>query len=517
MRRIRIKTFLFLAAVTGLSLLVTIILSRTLVVTDETRLISSVWVGGFAFLFFNVAYLFSLSLVHPFLKAPVMSETYVRDFPKVALVYPIRNEEHGLYERIDYSLEGNQLPGLDLWVLSDSDAQYEASEEKLIQRLKVKYGARVYYRRRPLPLERKQGNLKDFILKHPEYAYLYIVDADGMVPEGTVLKLLRKAQHPENQDIAIFQCLIRIAHARTWYARFEKVGTIFSQRFNFTAVQALFGRSISFGHHQLVRREVLQKIQLPKGLLSHDNWDTVLLDQMGYRVVFCPDAHAFDEAPSNYLEAKERSRRWAHGTLQGWPLLLKRKVSPESRFLCFYGIYLYVADIVFFFWVILGLLSHSALTGELIHFQIDSIWMGAFTNDFAKWVLLGSLGVVFFHKLVIVRNLQDFRAYLYELLFSTLVTLNNFLYAPFGIFALPLRKLRWRPMRKNPFEKMSFWNAAKNLWPGTALGLAGLYFLTHETPYFVWQTTPILISLIGSIPSVYLTAKCIPKGFAAWI
>ena len=517
MRKIKTKTFLFLGIVTGLSFLVTLFLSRTLVVTDETRLVSSAWVGGFAFLFFNVAYLFSLSLVHPFLKAPVLGEVYVKDFPKVALVYPIRNEEHGLYERIDYSLEGNQLPDLDLWVLSDSDVEYEASEEKLILRLRGKYGARIHYRRRPLPLERKQGNIKDFILTRPEYSYLYIVDADGMLPKGTVLKLLRKAQHPENQDVAIFQCLIRIAHARTWYARFEKIGTAFSQKFNFTAVQALFGRSISFGHHQLVRREALQKINLPKGLLSHDNWDTVLLDQMGYRVVFCPDVHAFDEAPSSYLEARARARRWSQGTLQGWPLLLKPRISLASRFLVFYGIYLYLADLVFFFWVILGFLAHSAPTGELIHFEIDSIWMGLFTNSLLFGVLLFSFGVILFHKLVLVRTFRDFWEYLYELFFSTLVTLNNFFYVPLDLATLPFRKLAWKPMKKNPFEKVSFWNAAKDLWPGTALGLAGLYFSTHETPYFIWQATPILISLIGSIPSVYLTAKPIPKGFLAWI
>ncbi len=39
----------------------------------------------------------------------------------------------------------------------------------------------------------------------PEYVYLYVCDADGMIPKGTLLKLLRKAEHPDNRDIAIFQ------------------------------------------------------------------------------------------------------------------------------------------------------------------------------------------------------------------------------------------------------------------------------------------------------------------------
>lgn len=511
------KTFLFLSCVLVLTFLATGLVASTVIVTQETYWVSIAWVLGFGFLFSNIAYLFLVSLAYPFLKTPLLPEVYVKEPPKVALVYPVRNEGHGLYERIDYSLSGNVLRNLDLWILSDSSAEYAPYEERLVARLREKYGRRIHYRRRENPFERKQGNIKEFLHSHPEHTYIYVADADGMVPRGAILKLLRKAEHPENRGIAIFQCFVRIAHAKTWYARFEGIGTSFSQRFNFTAIQALFGRSISFGHHHLARTSLLLKIKLPRNLLSHDNWDSVLLDQLGYRVAFCPDVHAYDEAPSNYLEARARTRRWSQGTLQGWPLIFKPRISLASRFLAFYGLYLYIADVVFFVWVLLGLFAHSAPTGELIHFEIDSIWLGLFTNSLLKGILLFSLGVILFHKAVIIRSLRDLREYLYEIFFSTLITLNNFIYVPLDIVTLPLRKLHWKPMKKNPFEKMSFAGAAKKLWPGTLVGLTGLYFCTHETPYFVWQATPILISLIFSIPAVYLTAKPTPRSLTAWI
>jgi membrane glycosyltransferase len=282
-------------------------------------------------------------------------------------------------------------------------------------------------------------------------------------------------------------------------------------------VQAIFGRTISFGHHHLARTKAVSKIRLPKGLLSHDNWDTVRLDQMGYRVAFCPDVEAFDEAPSNYLEAKARASRWAQGTLQGVPLLWEPNVTLASRFLAGYGIYLYLADIVFFFWVLLGLLSHSSITGELIHFQVDSIWVGLFTNSILKWTLLFSLFVVFFHKTVILRTWEDVRHYLYELVLSTLITLNNFIYSPLAILSIPLKKLNWRPMAKDPFATVDLEKTVRSLWIGTACGFFGLYFCTRLTPYFVWQATPILISLIFSIPTVYFTAKSIPVKLRGWI
>lgn len=511
------RTLLFVGAVALITLVVTLLVSSTIVMTEETFFLSVLWILGFAFLFFYVAYLFLVSLVHPFLKVPILKEAYVKHFPKVALVYAIRNEGAWLFQRIHYSFSGNQFRSVDLWILSDSREEYISYEENLVAKLEALHPGRVHYRRRPEPVERKQGNIAEFLDTHPEYDYLYICDADGMVPKGALLKLLRKAEHPENQDIAIFQAFVKIAHATTWYGRFERIGTCFAQKLNFIAIQAIFGRTISFGHHHLARREAISEIRLPKGLLSHDNWDTVRLDQMGYRIAFCPDVHAYDEAPPNYLEAKRRAGRWAQGTLQGLPLIFEPRVTLSSRFLATYGIYLYLADLVFFFWVILGLLSHSIPTGELIHFKVDSIWAGLFTNHILKWILMFSLGVVFFHKIVILRTWEDLRHYLYEIIISTLVTLNNFIYGPLAILMIPFKKLTWRPMAKNPFQTVNFGNALSSLWIGTIFGLLGLYFCTQLTLYFVWQATPILVSLIFSIPAVYLTAKSIPMKLRGWI
>ncbi len=508
---------LFLISILLITLFATQQVASALIVTDESLVLSVLWISGFAFLFANVAYLIVISILHLLLKKNYLPETYVKEFPKVAIVYPVRNETVGLYERINYSLSGNLLPCFDLWILSDSNASHEPYEMELVQKLKDKYGARVSYRRRVNPTERKQGNLHDFLQAHPEYTFLYITDADGMIPRGAVLKLLRKALHPKNQDIAIFQSFVKIAHARTWYARFEKLGTESSQRINFTTIQQLMGRSISFGHHQLVRRKALSEITLPKGLLSHDNWDTVLLDQLGHRVAFCPDVVGFDEAPANYLEAMKRSARWAQGTLQGFPLPFMRGVTLASRFLAFYGIYLYLADVVFFFWVMLGLLSHSALTGELIHFEVNCAWLGGFANETLRNILILSLAVIYFHKLVLVRSMKDFKHFFFETAFSTLVTLNNFLYVPLHMMAIPFKKLTWRPMKKNPFENLCFKDAVKNLLPGTVLGVMALYFLTHEMPYFVWQVTPLIVSLVLSIPLVYFTSKPVPSGIIKFI
>ena len=512
------RTKVFILLLCALTLAATGLISRSMIFTSETAVLSAAWLFGFGFLFFNVVYLFLLSLAHLFLKKPALKErNNIGTFPKTAVLYPVRNESHGLIERIRFSFSGNDLPGTDLWILSDSSEEFIPYEKDLTEELGRVFPGRAFYRRRPEPRERKQGNIAEFLHAHPEYKYVYICDADGMIPEGTLLKLLRKAEHPENQGIGIFQCTVRIAHAATWYARFERIGARLSQRFSFEALQALLGESISFGHHHLARADVLRRIRLPKGLLSHDNWDTVLLSEIGYRVVFCQDVFAFDEAPSNYLEARARTKRWAKGTLQGWPLVFKAKASLAARFQAFYGIYLYLADIVFFLWAILGVLAHSEPTGQLIHFKIDELWFGLCTNTVLKWTLLFSLGVIFFHKVTILKNRQDVREYLYELGVSTFITLNNFLYVPLDMLAIPFQKLNWRPMAKNPFAKLDLRKTTEALWLGTIFGIYGLYFCTQLTPYFVWQAVPVLSSLILSIPLVYLTSTPMPQGCRRWI
>ncbi len=511
------RTRLFLGTALIGSLFTMGLVASRIVFTSETWIFGVLWIVGFEFLFFNVAYLFLLSIAHLFIRRPILKETFVKRIPKMALVYPIRNEGHGLSERIHYSFSGNKLPDTDLWLLSDSSEDFISYEKNLVAKLERLHPGRVFYRRRENPVERKQGNVGEFVHSHPEYKYIYVCDADGMVPKGTLLKLLRKAEHPKNQDVAIFQAIIRIAHATTWYSRFERIGAYFAQKFSFIAIQAIFGETVSFGHHHLARTEALRKVRLPKGLLSHDNWDTVRLRQLGYRVVFCPDVHAYDEAPANYLESRARTKRWAQGTLQGWPLVLERGITPATRFLAFYGIYLYLADLVFFYWVILGILSHSEFTGELIHFEIDSIWMGLYTNSTLKWVLIFSISVVFFHKVTILKTWRDFREYLYELFLSTLITLNNFVYAPIDILTIPLRKLNWKPMLKDPFAKITLTSTAKYMWGGTAFGVFGLIFILTNVHYFIWQATPILTSLILSIPAVYLTSKTVPQELRNWI
>ena len=75
------RTVLFLGGCVLITVAAVRLVSSTLVITRETQLVSFLWVAGFGFLFFNVAYQFVLCLCHLFIrKPPVLKEAYVSKF-----------------------------------------------------------------------------------------------------------------------------------------------------------------------------------------------------------------------------------------------------------------------------------------------------------------------------------------------------------------------------------------------------------------------------------------------------
>lgn len=507
MEKINSRSFLFFASLMSITTLGIYWVYRE-ILFGEDEWLPWVWLVLFGILFFNVAYLFVISVLSLLFKNNPLPETEIEQHPKTALCYFIRNEDvELLYHRMLLSLRGNLIPNLDLWILSDSDGCCESSELELVKHLSAQFGERIYYRRRVIPVERKQGNIDEFVHSHPEYDFLYICDADSLVSRGAVERLLRKALHPNNSDIAIFQTFIKTTNAHTYYSRFEGIASETSQKLYFNTFQAIFGQTISFGHHLLVRRNLLAKIKLPKGLLSHDNWDTAILDQMGYRVAFVSDVVTYDEAPANYLETRKRDSRWSQGTLQGWPLVFMRELRPGVRFLSFYAIYCYLSQPIFLFWVLLGLISQSYLTGELLSFRMNTVLFGYYANEDLYFLFWMSLGVIFLHKLVTIRSWKDLQNYFYELAASTLIYSGNFFYSTLDMLSIPFKKLIWRPMKKNPFEQACFSEAFRMLLPGTTIGICGFLYFVYGTPFLKPSLFPILISLSFGIPIAVISSK----------
>lgn len=501
----------YLFLITAAAFVISYLMAGMLVFTPETFFFTAFWLFGFTFLAFNLVYMLAASVCSILLKDRPLPEAREAPSRRVAVIYPVKNEGEGLYERIRYSMNSASEAKPDFWLLSDSDPDFLDYEVETVRKLRREFGeTRISYRHRAEPREKKQGNIMEWLHQHHEYEFFFVCDADTMMAPGTLPKLLRKAAHPEAADIAIFQSRLEIVHAKTYFAKFQAVSSRLAQKLYVRVNQAIFARQVSFGHGCLVRAEAFRQLRLPKGIWSHDIWDMALLDQMGWRTVFCSDTVTYDEVPSHYLELKSRNRRWARGTLQSWPLLFLPRVSLASRFYVFYGIYMYVAQPVFFFWLLASFWAASSFSGFVIEFQRYAFLGGTLVDIELTGMMIFSLGIVFLHKLAVCRSLEDLGDAVFEILFSTLICLNNVLYQTVDILVIPFQTAGWIPMKKDPFADVTALNCVRSLWPGTLLGLAGAYFGFLESPEWAMGALPFLVSFTFSIPLTYLTAKQAP-------
>ncbi len=463
-----------------------------------------VWAFVFSVLSVNISILAVQAFFGFFVKAP--------DFPKVdrtsvesvhvALLYCIKNENFGLRERIQYTLSGNALPNLHLWILSDSSENFETAEGKLIHELQSSYSD-VFYRRRAVPYERKQGNIKDWLSRHGgSYQYFIVCDADSLLPPGWVQEILQVAEHPKNEKIGVFQSAIYITHESSLFSRMQAIAQFYAQKLYFNVNQVIFGRSVAFGHNCLIRREAFEKIELPENILSHDNWETVLLERIGYKTVFLSSLTSFEEASPHYLEERKRAKRWLKGTLQGWPLLFLPNISFSTRFLIFYQIYLYLVQPILCYWIV------STLFAGRSFFSVNS----------SSFLLFGfTLGVLFFHKMVVAKNLGDVKRMIQETFFSTTVGLQNVFYGTVDFINMPFEKLGWIPMMKTPGAHLGFLECVKNFLGGTLVGLVLLWLGLNLSNTWTLFSLPVLLSLILSIPSVYFSSKNVSKSSHAMV
>ncbi len=474
--------------------------------------VAVLWIFCFSFLIFNVIYMLLTTCFYLVLNPKPLQEVYVSYIPKTAIIYPIKNETVGMLERISYTFGNNNLPGTDLWILSDSDPQYLPLEDELLRKLKERFGEhKVKYRHRENPTERKQGNVLTWLSEHLYYKYFFVCDADSMAPKGALLKLIKKAEHPVNQDIALFQTCIQITHAKTLFAKVQAVGARLAQELYFKTYQALFGRQISFGHLCLIRTKDFIQIKIPKGILSHDIWDTAYLDALGKKVAFCHDVATWDEAPANYLEARARDKRWSKGTLQSWPLIFKRDTSFETRFYAFYGIYVYVSHLVLFFWILFNYFLGDIQFQHLLMFESNNtLFFSPYMRKELLIVLAATLVVIYGHKFVLWKRarLMDI---LSELVFSTLISLNNVYYQSMDILTLPFSGLAWKPMKKDPFSTVTFKQVLRTLWATSVLGLCALFLGFKHSPVWVLVSFPLLVSFTLSVPVAYWTAQPIRR------
>lgn len=463
---------------------------------------------------------------------------------RTAVVMPIYNEDTGrVFAGLDViwtSLAAQpEQAAFDLFVLSDTrkpeiGAAEEVAWAQLVERHNAK--GRIFYRRRKENLQRKAGNIADFVRSWGgAYDYAVVLDADSIM-SGHALVTLAQAMdtHPE---AGIIQALPTPAGRETLFARLIQ----FAARLNSLMLASglafwQLGEGNYWGHNAILRlREFAAYCDLPRlpgkpplggEILSHDFVEAAFMRRAGFKVWLLTDlGGSFEEVPSNAVDFAARDRRWAQGNLQHLGLLPARGLHWISRLHLITGVLSYATSPL---WLAALLLSSIVVCLDAINgyqyfptgsYSLFPTWPQYRDNEIVI-LLAGTLGVLLMPKmlgatLALVNGklrrsfgggIRLLISLVVEQIFSTLLAPSMMLFhTSFVVTTLAGHPVTWNAQDRGD-RGITFREAlSRHKWH-VVIGLVWGGVILAIAPRYIWWMSPILGGLLLSVPLTMLTS-----------
>jgi len=302
----------------------------------------------------------------------------------VALLVPIYNEPTAdVFGNASAMLkelaQGPKKDRFTLFILSDTRDEAIAEQELhalSALRAHAPTGVDVYYRRRADNVDKKIGNLTDWIQNWGgAYEAMIVLDADSLMSGAAIRQLAHElAAHPEAGLIQSFPALIgaeslfgrmqQFSNAVYGWLLAEGLATWYQSEGNY------------WGHNAIIRTKAFaDNAHLPylrgRGgrqdlVMSHDFVEAGMLRRAGWAVRFMPRAGgSYEEAPQTLIDYSLRDRRWCQGNMQHLRLLFTRGFHPVSRFHLLQGAVAFLLSPAWFalilIWSLIGAMPKEAL------------------------------------------------------------------------------------------------------------------------------------------------------------
>lgn len=259
-----------------------------------------------------------------------------------------------------------------LFILSDTrDDAIAAQEMRAYATLRGRLPEQVaiHYRRRLDNIDRKVGNLADWVARWGGgYEAMLVLDADSLMSGEAILSLTDElARDP---SAGLIQSFPQLFGAETLFGRV--------QQFSNTIYGAALAEGLAkwadhdgnyWGHNAIIRTRAFASCAgLPrldtfrsKGalILSHDFVEAGLLRRAGWGVRFVPQVKgSYEEVPATLIDYVLRDRRWCQGNLQHLNILGSKGFHPVTRFHLFHGAMGYLLSPAWFalltIWALIG-------------------------------------------------------------------------------------------------------------------------------------------------------------------
>lgn len=464
----------------------------------------TLWTVLFLYLSLNLGYCISCSIISVLAKPkilPAKDLSNLDTLSKIAIVYCVKNEGENLFESMLTSFRDNYSDNVDLILLSNStEEDKKAIEQDIFERLQDVFGeSKVFYSLQSPP---KHMGLNRWLKDNSQYKYAVICDADSYLPNNSVDQLLSKAEHELNQKTVIFQSRLNIRRPLvTGFHWLLGPGQDICQRIYTKANSIVLENDVFYGSGALIRVKEFSKLDIPKNVLSHDIWDTTMLDNNGFKTSYCYDIITFEGFPNNYMEIVRREARWFKGSLQSLALLKLPKISLSMKFQVIHPVYNYVAQLVFVTWLTLGLVRHLSFSWGmgLVYFTYESA--GAILYEIV-------MGILLLHRYIGVRSIRGVWEAIRETIGSSVIYLNGVYYTSLVVLFSrgTINTNSWVPTQKKQ-KDLTLLECVEALWQTTLIGLGMIYFLVFQNQQWLLWAMPFVISFGFGIPITYLTAR----------
>ncbi len=462
------------------------------------------------------------------------------DMPATAIAIPIYNEDVSrVYEglRTIYLdlVRAGFIERFDFFILSDSNNPNKWIEEEVawIDLCKqVKGFGRIFYRKRMVNLNRKSGNISDFLRRWGrKYRYMVVLDADSLMRAETLARMVQLMER--NPQAGIIQTVPAPIQAQTFFARLMQFagtlyGPIFQAGLNFW--QAASGNF--WGHNAIIRCEpFMEHCALPvltgasgKGrarFMSHDYVEAALMRRANYEVWMAYElGGSYENLPPTPLDHAARDRRWCRGNLQHAWMLTEKGLYAVNRLHLFMGILSYAASPLWFLFLVLGMLQGwiAAAFGTGPSFDSD-VGLSYFLDIGGGRLALMLFGVAvtmltlpkLLAAILLLRDRKRRREFggtthilagvaIEHALSVLLAPVQMIFNSRFVMEILMGRDVPWNPQRRDVGGGVDWEGIVKAYAPHAAIGVLWAFLAWQIGPAFFWWLSPVTFGLILSIP-----------------
>jgi membrane glycosyltransferase len=554
-RRLNRRRFLFFSAIFVLTSLATWFIADLLWLDGLTRAEMAL-LGLFVVLFGLVATGFCTALVGFYvinrggdscrLTATLAPGEEV-PLASTAIVMPVFNEDVSrVFEGLRVIFRSVEATGhlehFDFFILSDSNQPNQWIQEEVawVELCKQVAGfGRIFYRKRRQPINKKAGNVADFLRRWGKnYRYMVVLDADSIMTGAALVQLVRLMER--NPAVGIIQTAPRLMAGETLYARLQA----FANRL----YSPLFLAGINYwqqhegnywGHNAIIRvQPFMEHCALPDlpgkepfggRILSHDFVEAALMRKAGWAVWLAADVEgSYEESPPTLIDSAKRDRRWCQGNLQHTWLLTARGFRLANRFHLLMGVMAYVSSPLWLLFLVIGMVKAAQeaafdRTGALRPVDTTSVFGYRVELPEALTLFLFTMVLLFLPKIASVAATfgkpEEARKYGGRgrlVLSAILEAVGSALFAPinmmfhtrFVVSTLLGQGVTWVTQQRRADDDGTDWREAilthgVQTTVGLVWGLVAFLLL----PTYFWWVSPVLAGLVLAVPLSIFVSK----------